>query len=39
VHKVLPKTGHACNIEDPASFDAFVIDFLRANNLMPKPAS
>ena len=39
VHKVLPKTGHACNIEDPASFDEFVIDFLRANNLMPKPAS
>ncbi len=39
VHKVLPKTGHACNIEDPASFDEFVIDFLRANNLMPNPPS
>ncbi|HKY07372.1 MAG TPA: alpha/beta hydrolase, partial [Candidatus Binatia bacterium] len=35
VHKVLPKTGHACNIEDPATFDAFVIDFLRAHGLMP----
>jgi 3-oxoadipate enol-lactonase len=35
VHKVLPKTGHACNIEDPATFDGFVIDFLRANGLMP----
>jgi 3-oxoadipate enol-lactonase len=35
VHKVLPETGHACNIEDPATFDGFVIDFLRANHLMP----
>jgi len=35
VHKVLPGTGHACNIEDPATFDGFVIDFLRANGLMP----
>jgi 3-oxoadipate enol-lactonase len=35
VHKVLPGTGHACCIEDPAGFDALVIDFLRARNLMP----
>ncbi len=35
VHKVLPRTGHACNIEDPATFDEFVIEFLRANGLMP----
>ncbi len=35
VHKVLPGTGHACNIEDPATFDEFVIEFLRANKLMP----
>jgi len=35
VHKILPKTGHACNIEDPATFDAFVIEFLRAHGLMP----
>jgi pimeloyl-ACP methyl ester carboxylesterase len=35
VHKVLPGTGHACNIEDPATFDDFVIDFLRAKGLMP----
>jgi 3-oxoadipate enol-lactonase len=35
VHKVLPKTGHACNIEDPAGFDAFVIEFLKSHNLMP----
>jgi 3-oxoadipate enol-lactonase len=35
VHRVLPKTGHACNIEDPAGFDEIVIDFLRAQYLMP----
>jgi 3-oxoadipate enol-lactonase len=35
VHKVLPATGHACCIEDPAGFDALVIEFLRARELMP----
>jgi 3-oxoadipate enol-lactonase len=35
VHKILPNTGHACNIEDPAGFDALVIDFLRAKDLLP----
>jgi len=35
VHKILPNTGHACNLEDPAGFDALVRDFLRANDLMP----
>jgi pimeloyl-ACP methyl ester carboxylesterase len=35
VHQVLPGTGHACCIEDPAGFDALVIDFLRARGLMP----
>ena len=39
VHKILPKTGHACNIEDPATFDQFVIDFLRAHQLMPSSPS
>ena len=39
VHKILPRTGHACNIEDPAGFDEFVIAFLRANNLMPSARS
>jgi pimeloyl-ACP methyl ester carboxylesterase len=34
-HKVLPGTGHACCIEDPAGFDALVIDFLRSRGLMP----
>jgi 3-oxoadipate enol-lactonase len=36
VHKVLPGTGHACCIEDPAGFDRLVIDFLRARKLMPE---
>jgi 3-oxoadipate enol-lactonase len=35
VHKVLPGTGHACCLEDPAGFDSLVIDFLRARELMP----
>ena len=35
VHKILPKTGHACNIEDPAGFDEFVIEFLQSHGLMP----
>jgi pimeloyl-ACP methyl ester carboxylesterase len=35
VHKVLPGTGHACCLEDPAGFDALVIDFLRSRGLMP----
>jgi pimeloyl-ACP methyl ester carboxylesterase len=34
-HKVLPGTGHACCIEDPAGFDRLVIDFLRSRALMP----
>jgi 3-oxoadipate enol-lactonase len=34
-HRILPKTGHACNIEDPDGFDGLVIDFLRARGLMP----
>jgi pimeloyl-ACP methyl ester carboxylesterase len=35
VHHVLPATGHACCIEDPAGFDAAVMDFLRGRGLMP----
>jgi 3-oxoadipate enol-lactonase len=34
VHKILPNTGHACCIEDPAGFDEIVIEFLRANRLL-----
>jgi 3-oxoadipate enol-lactonase len=39
VHRILPKTGHACNLEDPAGFDQLVIEFLRAQNLMPAAPS
>jgi 3-oxoadipate enol-lactonase len=31
----LNNTGHCCNIEDPAAFDAAVIVFLRRNGLWP----
>ena len=34
-HKVLPGTGHVCNIEDPAGFDTAVIEFLDHYGLMP----
>ncbi len=34
-HVVLPGTGHACCIEDPAAFDRAVMEFLRANGLWP----
>jgi pimeloyl-ACP methyl ester carboxylesterase len=34
-HKILPNTGHACNIEDPAGFDLLVVEFLKSHNLMP----
>ena len=36
VHKILPGTGHACCLEDPAGFDQLVIAFLSSRNLMPK---
>ena len=39
VHKILPATGHACNIEDPAGFDELVIEFLKSHNLMPAKPS
>lgn len=35
VHKVLPGTGHACCIEDPAAFDALVMAFLSQRGLLP----
>ena len=35
IHRILPKTGHACCIEDPAGFDELVVDFLRSLGLMP----
>lgn len=36
VHKILPGTGHACCLKDPAAFDKLVIDFLNQQGLMPK---
>ncbi|MDX1484512.1 MAG: alpha/beta hydrolase [Alphaproteobacteria bacterium] len=35
-HEILPGTGHACMIEDPAGFDALVVDFLDSHGLMPE---
>ncbi len=35
IHRILPKTGHACCIEDPAGFDALVSEFLSSQGLMP----
>lgn len=34
-HFMIPGTGHACCLEDPAAFDAAVIEFLKAEKLMP----
>jgi pimeloyl-ACP methyl ester carboxylesterase len=35
IHAVVPGTGHACNIEDPATFDRLVTDFLGRHGLLP----
>jgi pimeloyl-ACP methyl ester carboxylesterase len=34
-HVTIPGAGHACCLEDPAAFDAAVIDFLTSEKLMP----
>jgi pimeloyl-ACP methyl ester carboxylesterase len=34
-HRVLKGAGHCCNIEDPATFDKAVIEFLDHHRLMP----
>jgi 3-oxoadipate enol-lactonase len=36
LHRVIPNTGHACNLEDPARFDAVMAEFLAANGLWPE---
>ena len=36
VHKILPGAGHACCLEDPAMFNAVVMEFLDENGLLPK---
>jgi len=35
---VIPNTGHACCIEDPAAFDSAMIRFLSARGLAPAGA-
>ena len=35
VHTILPGTGHACCLEDPAAFDTAVTDFLGVLGLLP----
>ena len=35
IHEILPGTGHACCLEDPAGFDKLVGDFLAEHGLMP----
>ncbi|MGY9107148.1 MAG: alpha/beta fold hydrolase, partial [Alphaproteobacteria bacterium] len=35
-HKMLPGTGHACCIENPADFNQLVLSFLRAQGLIPE---
>lgn len=34
-HKILPGAGHCCFLEDPATFDGYVGDFLTRNRLLP----
>jgi 3-oxoadipate enol-lactonase len=35
-HRILEDTGHCCFLEDPAGFDALVLDFLERRGLMPR---
>ncbi|MEQ8193650.1 MAG: alpha/beta hydrolase [Rhodospirillales bacterium] len=35
VHRIIPGTGHSCPLEDPATFDRYVIEFLSGHGLMP----
>ena len=39
IHRVIPDTGHLCCLEDPAAFDALVVEFLRSRGLMPGSVS
>lgn len=34
-HKILPGAGHCCFLEDPATFDGYVSDFLTRHRLLP----
>ena len=33
-HHVIPGTGHACCLEDPATFDGVVLEFLGKNSFI-----
>jgi 3-oxoadipate enol-lactonase len=35
-HRIIPGAGHCCFLEDPASFDAALQDFLRRHRLWPR---
>jgi 3-oxoadipate enol-lactonase len=35
-HEVIKGAGHLCILENPAAFDALVIEFLTANGLYPE---
>ena len=34
-HRILPDTGHCCFLEDPAGFEAILLDFFARHGLMP----
>ena len=34
VHRVVPATGHACCLEDPAAFDGYVSEFLEQHGYL-----
>ncbi|MFB3121050.1 MAG: alpha/beta fold hydrolase, partial [Candidatus Binatia bacterium] len=36
IHRMIPKTGHACCLEDPMAFDEIVIDFLKTHGFVPQ---
>jgi 3-oxoadipate enol-lactonase len=35
-HRILEDTGHCCFLEDPAGFEAIVLDFFQRHGLMPQ---
>jgi 3-oxoadipate enol-lactonase len=35
-HRILPRTGHCCFLEDPGGFEVLVRDFLQRNDLWPR---
>ncbi len=36
IHRMIPRTGHACCLEDPMAFDEIVIDFLKTHGFVPQ---